>query len=316
MPTRLAGLSEREQRIAQVVFTRLSERDENRYRRSPTSATALATLADCGAAELERVVSVFSDPSVCFLDRRPLAHGAGELIDVSHESLIRQWDRLRGWADEEAEKVQKFRELAAAAKQWQRHKRSPSFLKRGAELGVWRQWWGSQSPTREWAERYKLDRAGEPAAEPVGLSKGYLRESRNRVRRQWALIGALGATGVIIIGVTLAAIPFTNIKTEKAALETDRYETAAARGYDLIKNEDPNLALLLALEFLPPKEVDGDSIEALTYKALEFLHLKKLLHLKEVDDSAIEALAYKALQTPRPKAVLSAPAAFPTATFS
>src|SRR5262245_47155331 len=34
----LAGLSEREQGIAQVVFTRLSERDENRYRRSPTSA--------------------------------------------------------------------------------------------------------------------------------------------------------------------------------------------------------------------------------------------------------------------------------------
>jgi hypothetical protein len=104
----LAGLSEREQRMAQVVFTRLSERDENRYRRSPTSAAALATLADCGAAELERVVSVFSDPSVCFLDRRPLAHGADELIDVSHESLIRQWDRLRGWADEEAEKVRSF----------------------------------------------------------------------------------------------------------------------------------------------------------------------------------------------------------------
>ena len=61
---------------------------------------------------------------------------------------------------------------------------------------------------------------------------------------------------------------------------------------------------------------DGDAIEALAYKALEFLHLKKFLHLKEVDDSAIERLAYKALQTPRPKAVLSARAAFPTATFS
>jgi WD40 repeat protein len=35
-----------------------------------------------------------------------------------------------------------------------------------------------------------------------------------------------------------------------------------------------------------------------------------------VDDRAIEALAYKALQTPRPKAVLSAPAGFPTASFS
>jgi WD40 repeat protein/energy-coupling factor transporter ATP-binding protein EcfA2 len=340
----LAGLSEREQRIAQVVFTRLSERDENRYRRSPTSATALVRLADCETAELERVVSVFSDPSVCFLDRRPLANGAGELIDVSHESLIRQWDRLRGWVDEEAEKVQKFEELAAAAKQWQRHKRSPSFLKRGAELGVWRQWWRSQRPTREWAERYKVDRAGEPAAlEPVGLSNEYLRKSRKRVVRKWVLIGTLTAAVAIVIGSISVLIPITNIKTEKATLETEKYETAAARGYDLIKSEDPNLALLLALALLHPKEPDGDAIEALAYKALEFLGLKeflhlkevddsaierlpykaleflglkKLLHLKEVDDSAIERLAYKALQTPRPKAVLSAPAALPTATFS
>jgi hypothetical protein len=340
----LKGLSEREQRIAQVVFTRLSERDENRYRRSPTPAAALARLADCGAAELERVVSVFSDPSVSFLDRRPLANGAGELIDVSHESLIRQWDRLKGWVDEEAKKVQKFGELARAAKEWQRHKRSPSFLKRGAELGVWRQWWKSQNPTAEWAKRYNLDRAGEPAApEPVGLSKRYLTQSLKRVVRQWALIGTLTASVAIVIGVISVLIPITNIKTEKAQLQTDAYETAAARGYDLIRSEDPNLALLLALELLHPKKADGNPIEALAYKtleflglreflqlkevddsaierlpykALEFLGLKKFLHLNEVDDSAIERLAYKALQTPRPKAVLSARAAFPTATFS
>ena len=136
----LGGLSEREQGIAQVVFTRLSERDENRYRRSPTSAAALAKLANCSTAELETVVSVFANPSVCFLDRRPLPNEAGELIDLSHESLIRQWDRLRRWADEESEKVRRFRALAASAGQWQRHERSTDFLKRGAELGVWRQW--------------------------------------------------------------------------------------------------------------------------------------------------------------------------------
>jgi WD40 repeat protein/energy-coupling factor transporter ATP-binding protein EcfA2 len=280
----LAGLSEREQGIAQVVFTRLSERDENRYRRSPTSAAALATLADCRAAELERVVSVFSDPSVSFLDRRPLANGAGELIDVSHESLIRQWDKLRGWVDEEAEKVQKFGELAAAARQWQRHARSPSFLKRGAELGVWRQWWRSQRPTREWAERYKIDRA-DGLPEPVALSKDYLAKSYTRAVRQWAG-GVAVAVGVACL---IPAYVFIKIKIEKTALERARYETAAARGNDLLNNEDPNLALLLALEFLGQKEVYS---------------------------SAIEALAYKALQTPRPKAILSAPAGFPTATFS
>jgi WD40 repeat protein len=87
----------------------------------------------------------------------------------------------------------------------------------------------------------------------------------------------------------IAGYPVIKIKIEKTALERARYETAAARGNDLLNNEDPNLALLLALEFLGQKEVYS---------------------------SAIEALAYKALQTPRPKAILSAPAGFPTATFS
>ena len=313
----LARRSERERRIAQVVFTRLSERDENRYRRSPASATVLASLADCEAAELESVVSVFADPNVCFLDRRPSANGAGELIDVSHESLIRQWDKLRGWADEEAEKVRRFRELAASAGQWQHHARSPSFLKRGADLAVWRQWWRSENPTTEWAKRYKLDRTGKPAAaEPVALSKEYLDESHKRVVRERASIGAVAAAVLIVVGVALAAIPVTNIKTEKAALLTTRYETAAARGIDLINSEDPNLALLLALAFLERKEADDHPMESFAYKTLDFLGLNKLFHLKEVDDRAIEALAYKALQTPRPKAVLSAPAGFPTATFS
>jgi energy-coupling factor transporter ATP-binding protein EcfA2 len=313
----LARLSEREQAIAQVVFTRLSKREENRYRRSPASAAVLASLADCEAAELESVVSVFADPNVSFLDRRPSANGAGELIDVSHESLIRQWDKLRGWADEEAEKVRRFRELAASAGQWQHHKQSSSFLKRGADLAVWRQWWKAENPTGEWAKRYKLDRTGKPAAaEPVALSKQYLDESHKRVVRQRASIGAVAAAVMIVVGVTLAAIPVTNIKTEKASLLTTQYETAAARGIDLINNEDPNLALLLAFAFLERKEADDHPMESFAYKALDFLGLNKLFHLKEVDDRAIEALAYKALQTPRPKAVLSAPAGFPTATFS
>jgi hypothetical protein len=221
-------------------------------------------LQDLPIVGLERVISVFSDQSVSFLDCRPLANGAGELIDVSHESLIRQWDRLRGWADEEAEKVRKFRELAASANQWQRHARSAKFLKRGGELDVWRQWWRSQSPTNEWAERYKFDRPDEsPASEPLELSKEYLAQSRRRVVRQWLGIAAV-AVGVVVL---IAAMPVIKIKSEKTALEKAKYVTAAARGNELLNNEDPNLALLLALELLP-KEGNGHAIEALALTRL------------------------------------------------
>ena len=319
----LAGLSKREQRIAQVVFTRLSERDENRYRRSPTPATALARLADCETAELERVVSVFSDPSVSFLDRRPLANGAGELIDVSHESLIRQWDRLRGWVDEEAEKVRRFRELAASAGQWQRHEQSTDFLKRGAELGVWRQWWKSQNPSGEWAARYKLDGDGADGSfAPLDVSKEYLTQSYKRYVRQRVTNWVVGLAVAAVFGAIATAIPINNIKWEKTALEKARYETAAARGNDLLDNEDPHLALLLALEFIRSKgqkNVNGWAIEGLAYKTLEFLLPKKVydsLLPREADDRSIEALAYKALQTPQPKAILLTEAPFPTATFS
>jgi WD40 repeat protein/energy-coupling factor transporter ATP-binding protein EcfA2 len=317
----LAGLSEREQGIAQVVFTRLSERDENRYRRSPTSAAALAKLADCSTAELETVVSVFANPSVCFLDRRPLPNEAGELIDLSHESLIRQWDRLRGWADSEAEKVRSFRALAASAGEWQRHERSTDFLKRGAELGVWRQWWKSQDPRDEWAARYKLD-AGDGSFAPLDRTKEYLAQSSKRYVRQRVTNWVIGLGLAVLFGVVATAIPINNIKWEKNALEKAKYETAAARGNDLLDDDDPHLGLLLALEFLRSrgqKNVNGWAIDGLAYKTLEFLLPKTIydsLLPREADDRSIEALAYKALQTPQPKAILSSEAPFPTAAFS
>jgi len=146
---------------------------------------------------------------------------------------------------------------------------------------VWRRWWKSQRPTAEWLKRYRLDRADRPASpEAVALSKAFLTQSFRRQVLVWF--------GVAAAAVLVGATPVMLIKMEKTQLERARYETAAARGNDLLYNEDPNLALLLALEFLP----------------------------KQVSGNAIEALVYKALQTLRPKVILPAVAPFPTATFS
>ena len=77
---------------------------------------------------------------------------------------------------------------------------------------MWRQWWGSQRPTPEWAERYKVDRAdGSLASEPVALSKEYLAKSRKRVVRQKLGLTAVSA-GVVAL---IAASFFIKIKIEK-----------------------------------------------------------------------------------------------------
>ena len=37
------------------------------------------------------------------------------MIDISHESLIRLWQRLKSWVDEEAESAEQYQRLARAA---------------------------------------------------------------------------------------------------------------------------------------------------------------------------------------------------------
>jgi WD40 repeat protein len=294
-------LSERERQIAQVVFTRLSERDaENRYRRSPATVEALIKLADCTPEELNRVVSVFSGPSVSFLDCRPLANSASELVDLSHESLMRQWDRLRAWADQEAEKVRNFRMLAASAKQWEQHGRSDDFVKSGGELEVWEQWWKAQRPTRQWIERYGGDSADKfTAPDQVDLANAYLEESHKQyrartVRRKLTIAALLLIMAAIGAAIPVFKIKFDNLRLEgeKAGLQKAKYETAADRGTEVLNKEDPNLALLLALAWL------REAQKILPYAP------------------ALEGLAYEALQTPRPTVILSSDAQFPTATFS
>jgi WD40 repeat protein len=308
-------LSERERQIAEVVFTRLSERDaENRYRRSPATVEALIKLAGCTLEELERVVSVFSAPSVSFIDCRPLANSPSELVDVSHESLIRQWDRLKGWADEEAEKVRNFRMLAASAQRWGRHERSDDFLKSGGDLEVWEQWWKTRRPTRQWAERYAGDLAEKSTTlDQVDLADEYLGESQRlhqaRSVRRKIKIAALA----LIILATALAIPAARFKVEKLRVETlqkAKYETAADRGAEVLHNEDPNdpnFALLLALAWLQ---------EAKRVPAVGWFDTLLGRGVPAVYVPALEALAYEALQAPRPSLILSSDAPFPTATFS
>jgi len=55
-------------------------------------------------------------------------------IEVAHEALIRRWERLRSWLDENREALRLQRRLAAAAEEWRRTNNEKSFLARGVQL--------------------------------------------------------------------------------------------------------------------------------------------------------------------------------------
>jgi len=274
-------LDERSKQIAEVMFRRLSERDaENRYRRSPAPASAIRALACCSKPELESVVSMFADPDVAFIDRRPLADKDDELLDISHESLIRQWERLRKWADDEAEKVRSFRDLAKSAARWDSHDRSKDFFKARDELRYWENWRKQKNPTMAWIERYRLQQVeGKSVTELFGLTEEYLRRNHNSVaRKRAAKIGTVVAGALLIWAGSAFLIDYENKKTVHQLAEA-KARTLAARGEEALERDGATRALLIAVAGLKGATTYVPELERLAYRSLQDLREQRIFSI-------------------------------------
>jgi conflict system STAND superfamily ATPase/WD40 domain-containing protein len=145
--------SERERKIAERLFKCLTERGpDNRELRRPTALSRIATVANADPAELIPVIDAFRAPGRSFLmPPHGVALEGDSVIDISHESLIRQWERLRSWVDEEAKSRATYLRLVEDAR-----------LHGDREGGLWgelgltyaRQWQEREEPNSTWAERY------------------------------------------------------------------------------------------------------------------------------------------------------------------
>jgi hypothetical protein len=67
------------------------------------------------------------------VDHRLLTRGE-DTVEVAHEALLREWPRLRGWLDEDAQGRTLHRHLIGAAREWDQAGRDPGELYRGARL--------------------------------------------------------------------------------------------------------------------------------------------------------------------------------------
>jgi hypothetical protein len=117
-------------------------------RRRPVAQEVLdvAQVTDC--ATLERVVRVFQDNDRNFLlppRREPITPAT--VLDVSHESLLRQWEQLRKWRDAETKSAQQYRRLRDELDS------NTKFLS-DTHLAQAQEWVQTEHPNDPWARRY------------------------------------------------------------------------------------------------------------------------------------------------------------------
>ncbi|MHC4070956.1 MAG: formylglycine-generating enzyme family protein [Planctomycetota bacterium] len=168
----------RQRKICEKLFKALTDKaTDPRGVRRPTILGTLRALTHATETEVTGVIDIFRHPSRSFL-MPPAGETLGEetVIDISHESLMRVWERLKAWTDEEAESARIYRRLAET-----------SILHGVGRAGLWRdpdlqfalKWRDENRPNVDWAQRYHPD---------FESAMSFLKESKAaRRRRRWKL---------------------------------------------------------------------------------------------------------------------------------
>lgn len=122
---------------ARQMFLRLvtlGEGTEDTRRR-----TSRAELLAIGDADLmEEVIDTFGQYRLLSFDNDPATREP--TVEVAHEAILREWERLREWLNASREEIRIQRQLAHAAADWIAAKRETSFLLHGTRLETFEKW--------------------------------------------------------------------------------------------------------------------------------------------------------------------------------
>jgi tetratricopeptide (TPR) repeat protein len=118
----------------------------------PTTLKVLSLIINASEEEITVVIQVFRKPSRSFLmPPIEVEIDGNSVIDISHESLMRVWNRLSGWAYEEAQSAQTYLRLANTSIL---HAAGRANLWRDPDLQLALDWKKKENPTMYWAMQY------------------------------------------------------------------------------------------------------------------------------------------------------------------
>jgi WD40 repeat protein len=228
-------LNEDQKRICEVLFKAITEkRGENFGIRRPTKLNEIAAIADVSEKEVAEVVERFREQGRSLVTP---AHGipvtSKSMVDISHESLMRIWVRLKNWVDDEADAVQMYSRLAEAAAM---HQVGKAGLWRPPDLQLALNWQAKHKPTLVWGQRYH------PAFERTMIFLEYskkeweteqrIKELEQKRKLQRARIVAIVLGSAVVI--CLLFLMYAFVQQAEAQKQTKRAEEQAEKA---VQNE-------------------------------------------------------------------------------
>jgi DNA-binding SARP family transcriptional activator/ABC-type glycerol-3-phosphate transport system substrate-binding protein len=210
----------------------------------------LAVVGDPGVVDV--VLDALGDHRLLSFDRDPVTRGP--TVEIAHEALLTEWDRLRRWIDASRDDLRLHLQLAAAAAEWQSADEHPDYLLRGPRLDQLAEWATSTDLVLDPRDRTFLE-AGITRRDNDRASEEERRREEDRLRlRSRSRARLLIASGVVLALVATLATFAVVKRNEAAELAREMVDTAKARRLAAASTasaeENPDLAMLLALQSL------------------------------------------------------------------
>jgi WD40 repeat protein len=218
-------LTEQQKFYCEILFKTLTEKgSDSAGIRRPTKLSVIAAVAGCSEDDMAHIIDHFRVEGRSLL--MPPTHvslDSDSIIDISHESLMRIWTRLKKWVEEEGESSQMYVRLSEAASNYQVGKAG---LWRPPDLQLALNWKQKNQPTLVWAQRYDsaferamvfLDTSNEAHEEEQRLKELAQKQALKRARTVALVLG-------IFTIMALGSLVFSIVKMVEANKERERAE--------------------------------------------------------------------------------------------
>jgi WD40 repeat protein/serine/threonine protein kinase len=266
------NLDDEAQAITRQIFLRLvtlgegTEDTRRRTARSELQAVAVpnptpnpSPLHGEGDSQMdlvEEIIDTFANYRLLSLDTDPGTRTP--TVEVAHEALLREWERLRSWLNDSREDIKIQRQLSAMAHEWHTAKQDTSFLARGLRLNLFEKWITESQLSLTPQERAFLEKSlaqrdldAQAELERQAREKNLEKRSQNFLR---GLVAVFAVATVIAIG--LSAVAFTERNRAEEALVVAQTNAHEAQQVALIAGSqavmtganDTDLAIALSLE--------------------------------------------------------------------
>lgn len=258
--------------LTQQMFMRLvtlGEGAEDTRRR--TMQAELLSLTE-NTDLMEEIIEQFVAYRLLSLDND--AQTRQPIVEVAHEAILREWQRLRAWINDSRTELRLQNQLAGLVADWRKADEETSYLLRGNRLQAFEAWQASTSISLTPHEKRYLETSfNQRTREATEEEARQAREAQLERRGQRFLQIAVGVFAVAtLIALALAFIAFDREAQAEQALSLAERESNVNRSlvlaYDAIslhqgQRSKTELALLIALEAVSIDNPPEDAVRAL-----------------------------------------------------